>query len=94
MPASRAVRWKFEFRSSGGADLKRPAGMTRAGHSDCQGGFSPAQTQRGNDSCAQIVLKNPLGRRERIVVATAIRADDLGPSPVFGGDRATQATPA
>jgi hypothetical protein len=29
-------------------------GMTRAGHSGCQGGLSPVQTQRGNDSCAQI----------------------------------------
>ena len=28
-------------------------GMTRAGHSGCQGGLSPVQTQRGNDSCAQ-----------------------------------------
>jgi len=28
-------------------------GMTRAGHSGCQGGLSPVQTQRGNDSWAQ-----------------------------------------
>ena len=33
-------------------------GMTRAGHSGCQGGLSPVQTQRGNGSCALIVLKN------------------------------------
>ena len=31
-------------------------GMTRAGHSGCQGGLSPVQTQRGNDSCAQIAV--------------------------------------
>jgi hypothetical protein len=39
-------------------------GMTRAGHSGCQGGLSPVQTQRGNDSCAQIaVVRRRLGER-------------------------------
>ena len=39
-------------------------GMTRAGHSGCQGGLSPVQTQRGNDSCAQLPVVLPrLGQR-------------------------------
>ena len=68
------------FRSSGGgpdaASRHRRSGawmwvrgMTRAGHSGCQGGLSPVQTQRVNDSC------------ERVAVAATIRAADLSPSP-------------
>ena len=34
-----------------------------------------------DDGTAQIALKNPLDRRERIAGATAIRADDLSRSP-------------
>jgi hypothetical protein len=62
-------------------------GMTRAGHSGCQGGLSPVQTQRGKDSCAQISLKNPLLRRPRCVSAAAVSAAKLGLTASCGEDR-------
>ena len=41
-------------------------GMTSARHSDCQGGLSPVQTQRGNDGCAQFpVIRWRLGERAK-----------------------------
>ena len=61
-------------------------GMTRAGHSGCQGGLSPVQTQRGNDSCAQIPLTNPVCWRRRRPPATAVREAKPGLFASFGED--------
>jgi hypothetical protein len=69
--------------------------MTRAGHSDCQGGLSPVQTQRGNDSCAQI----PAVRRrlsERIKSTHSYRSSSvprwagMRPGPVVHCARRTK----
>ena len=66
MPAGRALEIRFSVVRKRGPEVarrRRRSGiwirvraMSRAGHSDCQGGLSAVQTQRGDDSCAQIAV--------------------------------------
>src|ERR1700722_20944397 len=51
MPPGRAVRWKFEFRSSGGADLKR---QSSAAAEPSEGAFDDPALGQCDEPCGLI----------------------------------------